>query len=107
MLHCCANPRLVPSEVYQVKGNAELMCTGDEDPARKSQGVFWESGLPFNHVGARSKVQLTLKLQRRMSYPQYSIVIPAYNEGARVFQRSRSGYRLHPQARLVRRSHRG
>ena len=31
-----------------------------------------------------SGVQLSLELRNRMSYPQYSIVIPAYNESARI-----------------------
>jgi dolichyl-phosphate beta-glucosyltransferase len=34
-----------------------------------------------------------------MNYPQYSIVIPAYNEAARIGRASRVGRRLHPPAR--------
>ena len=40
-------------------------------------------------------------------YPQYSIVIPAYNESARIPATLAVGCGLRPSARLVRRSHRG
>ena len=53
-------------------------------------------------LGSATRVKLFLNLRSPVSYPRYSIVIPAYNEAARIIGALESVVACVRAARLVR-----